>query len=65
VRAVATNNLRGVGYEHLDFPHRPVDLAGRLTNVWRKENSAWKIIYEHNSFPVDLATGKPDLQSKL
>jgi ketosteroid isomerase-like protein len=43
---------------------KPVDLTWRSTNVWQKEKGGWKIIHEHNSFPVDLVTGKPDLQSK-
>ena len=32
----------------------------RSTDVWRKQNGKWLIVQEHNSFPVDLATGKAD-----
>ena len=35
----------------------------RSTDVWRKQNGKWLIVQEHNSFPVDLATGKADTLS--
>jgi ketosteroid isomerase-like protein len=41
-----------------------MDLTMRSTDIWRKIGSTWKIVHEHNSFPVDMATGKPDLQSR-
>ncbi len=47
-----------------DKSGKPVDLTWRSTNIWRKENGKWKIIHEHNSFPVDMASGKADMQSK-
>jgi uncharacterized protein (TIGR02246 family) len=35
----------------------------RSTDVWRKTNGKWLVVEEHNSVPVDLATGKPDMLS--
>jgi ketosteroid isomerase-like protein len=55
------------GIVHLtgtDKSGKPVDLTWRSTNIWRKEDGKWKIIHEHNSFPVDMASGKADMQSK-
>ncbi len=43
---------------------KAVDMTWRSTNVWRKENGTWKIIHAHCSVPVDMATGKADMQSK-
>jgi ketosteroid isomerase-like protein len=39
-------------------------LAVRTTDVYRKIGGKWLIVEEHNSVPVDLATGQPDLLSK-
>ncbi len=39
-------------------------LVVRSTDVLRKSNGKWHIVQEHNSVPVDLATGKPDLLSQ-
>jgi len=36
----------------------------RSTDVLRKSNGKWHIVMEHNSVPVDLASGKPDLLSQ-
>jgi ketosteroid isomerase-like protein len=41
-----------------------VRLVTRETDVYRKTNGKWLVVQEHVSFPVDLATGKPDLLSK-
>ncbi|MET0545078.1 MAG: nuclear transport factor 2 family protein [Caulobacterales bacterium] len=41
-----------------------LDFTIRSTDVWRKVDGQWKIVHEHNSFPVDMATGVPDFQSK-
>ncbi|MHB8530805.1 MAG: YybH family protein [Caulobacteraceae bacterium] len=41
-----------------------VDLTVRITDVYRKLGGRWRIVQEHVSFPVDLATGKADLLSK-
>ena len=39
-------------------------LVVRSTDVLRKEKGKWLIVLEHNSFPVDLATGQADVLSK-
>lgn len=43
---------------------KAVDVTFRSTDVWRKIDSRWYSVHEHNSFPVDLFTGQADLQSK-
>jgi ketosteroid isomerase-like protein len=30
----------------------------RASSVWRREGDAWRIVHEHVSVPVDLATGR-------
>jgi ketosteroid isomerase-like protein len=65
---VADSNL---GYSH-SIQHvsgknkkgEPVDLIVRVTDGYRKVDGHWLIAMEHVSVPVDLATGKPDFQSK-
>jgi uncharacterized protein (TIGR02246 family) len=42
----------------------PSDVTVRVTDVYRKTAAGWRIVQEHVSVPVDLATGKPDLASK-
>jgi len=44
---------------------KPIDVTFRLTDVWRKTNGEWKIIHQHVSYPIDLKTGKADMQSKM
>jgi uncharacterized protein (TIGR02246 family) len=39
-------------------------LVARTTDVLRKTKGKWLIVQEHNSFPVDLATGQADELSK-
>jgi uncharacterized protein (TIGR02246 family) len=39
-------------------------LVIRSTDVLKKSNGKWQIVQEHNSVPVDLATGKGDLLSQ-
>lgn len=41
-----------------------LDVAVRVTDVYRKIKGKWLIVQEHVSFPVDLDTGKADLLSK-
>lgn len=41
------------------------ELVVRVTDVYRKMGGKWKIVQEHVSVPVDLATMKPDMMSKL
>ena len=40
------------------------DITNRATSFLEKSGGKWYIKLEHNSFPVDLATGKPDWVSK-
>jgi ketosteroid isomerase-like protein len=47
-----------------DKADKPVDMIFRVTDVWRKEKGGWKIIHSHVSFPIDMASGKADMQSK-
>jgi len=47
-----------------DNSGKPIDVIFRVTDVWRKEKGEWKIIHSHISLPVDMATGKADMQSK-
>ncbi len=47
-----------------DKSGKPVDMIFRVTDVWRKEKGGWKIIHSHISLPVDMASGKADMQSK-
>ncbi len=44
---------------------KPFDATFRVTDVWRKKNGQWKLIHQHVSFPVDMKTGKADMQSKM
>jgi uncharacterized protein (TIGR02246 family) len=43
---------------------KPSDVTVRVTDVYRKTADGWRIVQEHVSVPVDLDTGKADLQSK-
>jgi ketosteroid isomerase-like protein len=43
---------------------QPIDLTVRDTAAYRKIGGNWLVVHEHISVPVDLATGKPDLESK-
>ena len=43
---------------------KPMSITVRVTDVFQKSAGAWKIIHEHVSMPVDLATGKADMQSR-
>ena len=40
------------------------ELVVRVTDVYRKLGGKWRIVQEHVSVPVDLATMKPDMLSK-
>lgn len=48
-----------------DKDGKPLDLTVRITDVYRKINGKWLVVHEHVSWPVDLATGKADFNSKL
>jgi len=60
--AFAHGAVRTVGP---DKDGKTLDLTLRVTDVYRKIDGKWLVVHEHVSFPVDLATGKPDLSSKL
>jgi ketosteroid isomerase-like protein len=67
---VVTDGKMGVAYsvQHgtgTDKAGKPVDMTFRVTDVWQKIGGKWKIIHTHVSFPVDMATGKADMQSKM
>lgn len=47
-----------------DKDGKPIHTVVRSTDVWRKTSGKWLIVQEHNSCPVDLATGQADLLSK-
>jgi ketosteroid isomerase-like protein len=51
-------------FTYTDKSGKSVDSIFRQTDVWRKEKGGWKIIHSHISFPVDMASGKADMQSK-
>lgn len=42
---------------------KKMDYNVRVTAVYRKIDGKWLIVHEHVSVPVNLATGKSDLQS--
>jgi len=52
-------------YSAKDADGKPIVMTFRLTDIWRKTKGQWKIINQHISFPVDLKTGKADMQSKM
>lgn len=41
-----------------------VDMTLRTTDVYRKFNGSWRIVHEHYSVPVDVASAKADLASQ-
>jgi ketosteroid isomerase-like protein len=51
-------------YAYTDVKGKPIDATVRVTDIYRKIGGQWLIEHEHESFPVDLATGKPDFTSK-
>jgi uncharacterized protein (TIGR02246 family) len=60
-----------LGYSHsiqryifTDTKGKPIDVTVRVTDIYRKIDGRWLIEHEHESFPVDLGTGKPDFSSK-
>jgi len=62
---------RTLGYAHLivhavltDKDGKKTDTNVRTTDVFRKTGGKWLIVHEHNSVPVDFATGKADLIAK-
>lgn len=62
---------RTLGYARLithftatDKDGQKAEMTVRTTDVFRKIGGKWLIVHEHNSVPVDIATGKADLMSK-
>jgi len=47
-----------------DKKSQPVDFTVRVTDAYRKIGGHWLVTMEHVSVPVDIDTGKPDMQSK-
>jgi uncharacterized protein (TIGR02246 family) len=47
-----------------DKAGKKLEVTVRVTDGYRKINGQWLISHEHVSVPVDLATLKPDLDSK-
>lgn len=41
----------------------PYDMTFRATSIARKVEGAWKLVHEHYSFPVDMATKVADFTS--
>jgi uncharacterized protein (TIGR02246 family) len=62
---------RNLAYSHsiqrvagTDKQGKKLDLTVRVTDVYKRTRGGWRLIHEHVSVPVDLATDKPDLSSK-
>jgi len=47
-----------------DTKGKLLNLTWRVTDVYRRIGGKWLIAHEHLSVPVDVLTGKADLQSK-
>jgi ketosteroid isomerase-like protein len=43
---------------------KPFDMTFRVTDCLIKVAGKWKILHEHVSLPIDMATGEADFQSK-
>lgn len=67
--SISTHGAVAYGH-HIEsgfFTHKDgsrVDIAVRVSDVYRKVNGKWYIAQEHVSVPVDIETGKADLLSK-
>ena len=66
-----STSSRNLAYSHCidhvvgtDKHGEKVDLTLRVTDVYKKARGGYRVIHEHVSVPVDLATNKPDLASK-
>ncbi len=54
-----------VHYVVTDKDGKPqMDLAARLSDVYRKIGGRWLVVHEHVSWPVEFLSGKADMQSK-
>jgi uncharacterized protein (TIGR02246 family) len=56
------HNIQSTDFVTKDGKHQ--HFVVRTSDVFRKEGGRWRIVQEHVSFPVDLATLKPDLLSR-
>jgi ketosteroid isomerase-like protein len=61
-----------IGYAHsiqrftgTDKSGKKVEMAFRVTDCLEKENGKWKIVHEHNSMPIDYASGRAFLNAEL
>ena len=57
----------GHSIQHASFTDKAgkkFEMTIRVTDGYKKTNGQWLISHEHASVPVDLATMKPDLDSK-
>jgi uncharacterized protein (TIGR02246 family) len=68
---LAVSSDGAIGYSHSiehvrssDSQGHDMDMTVRVTDVYRKVGGEWRIVQEHVSAPIDLATGKGDLTSK-
>lgn len=59
-----------IGYAHsiqrftgTDKSGKQAAMAFRVTDCLEKENGKWKIVHEHNSMPIDYASGKAYLNA--
>ena len=43
---------------------KKMDYTVRVTDGFKKINGKWLIVHTHISFPVDMQTGKADIESK-
>ncbi|HVC43704.1 MAG TPA: nuclear transport factor 2 family protein [Candidatus Binataceae bacterium] len=70
VLKVESSGKLGVAYSVQRFTStgkdgKPFVLVFRATDVLHKRDGKWLIVHEHLSVPVDLTTGKPDLQATI
>ena len=68
LEVTAVGNLAyGYSFQHVagkTTNGNTMDVTVRVTDVYRKSGGKWLIVHEHVSVPVDLDSGKADLQSK-
>jgi uncharacterized protein (TIGR02246 family) len=61
VRVLSDTAAFSVAYAHIAATMHDgsaLDLHERVTNVWQKVDGRWLSVHEHNSVPVDLASGR-------
>ena len=67
--SITANGNLGFGhniqrFSGTDKNGKPIDMTFRVSDAYKKINGKWMIVQEHLSFPVDVASGKADLNSK-